>query len=88
MSSDGDYYVVTVLCLQTDLGVKASALKKHCESEEKFGVNLNDFSCATLKCREAHMSYIDFLSERRPCVIPDVVLSRFVDVYVSLAGTN
>ena len=48
----------TMLCLQTDLGVKASALKKHCESEEKFGVKLNDFTCATVKCSEAHMSCV------------------------------
>ena len=60
-----------MLCLQTDLGVKASALKHrymlrlHCVSEEKFGVKLCDFTCATLKCREAHVSYIECLSERR-----------------------
>ena len=63
-------------------------LKKHCESEEKFGVKLNDFTCATLKCRETHMSYIECMSERRRCVIPDVVESRSEDVYVSLAGSN
>ena len=55
----------------------------HCVSEEKFGVKLNDFTRATLKCREAHASYIECLSERRRCVIPDVVESRSVDVYVS-----
>ena len=62
--------------------------KHHCVSEEKFGVKLNDFTCATLKCREAHVSYIECLSERRRCVIPDVVESRSVDEYVSLAGSN
>ena len=53
-----------------------------------FGVKLNDFTWATLKCREAHVSYIECLSERRGCVIPDVVESRPVDVCVSLAGSN
>ena len=77
----------SMLCLQTDLGVKASALQ-HCESEEKFGVKLNDFTSATLKCREAHMSYIECLSERRRCVIPNVVESLSVDMFVSLAGSN
>ena len=33
----------SMLCLQTDLGVKASALK-HYESEVKFGVKMNDAS--------------------------------------------
>ena len=62
-----------MLCFQTDLGVKASALKHmcygllylHCVSEENFGVKLNDFTCATLKYRESHVSYIECLSERR-----------------------
>ena len=57
-------------------------------SEEKVGVKLNDFTCAALKFREAHVSYIECLSERRRCVIPDVVESRSVDVYVSLAGSH
>ena len=40
-----------MLCLQTDLGVKAPSLRVR----RKFGVKLNDFiTCATLKCREAH----------------------------------
>ena len=57
-------------------------------SEDKFGVKLNDFTCSTLKCSEAHVSYIECLSERRRCVIRDVVDSRSVDVYVSFAGSN
>ena len=77
----------SMLCLQTYLSVKASALK-NCDSEDKFGVKLNDFTCATLKCREAHTSYIECLSARRRCLRPDVVESRSVDVYVSLAGSN
>ena len=66
----------TLLCLQTDLGVKASA------PEEKFGVKLNYYTCATLKCREAHVSYmyIECLSELQWCVRPDVVESQSVDV--------
>ena len=59
----------------------------HCVLDEKFGVKLNDVTSATLKCREAHVSYIECLSERR-CMIPDVVESRSVDVYISLAGLN
>ena len=77
-----------MLRLQIDLGVKAYMLYLHCESDEKFGVKLNDFTCATLKCREAHMSYIECLSERRRYVIPDVVETQSVDVYVSLADSN
>ena len=60
----------------------------HYVSEEKHGVKLNDFACATLKSREAHVTYIECLSERRQCIVPDVVESRTVDVYVSLAGSN
>ena len=60
----------------------------HCVSEEKIGVKLNDFTVATLKCSETHVSYIECLSEQRRCVIPDVVESRSVDVYISLAGSN
>ena len=58
------------MCLQTDLGVKALVLREvhllhfYCMSEEKIGVNFNDFSCSTLKCREAHVSYIECLSGR------------------------
>ena len=63
-------------------------LHLHCVSEEKIGVELNDFTSATLKCRKGHVSYIECLSERRRCVIPDVVESRSVDVYVFLAGSN
>ena len=76
----------TMLCLQPDLGFKASALKKHWESEEKFGVK--DFTGATLKCKEDQVSFIECLSEWQLCVTPDVVESRSVDVYVSLAGSN
>ena len=57
-------------------------------SEGTLGVKLNDFTIATLKCREAQVSYIESLSERWRCVIPDVVESRSEDVYVSLAGSN
>ena len=53
-----------------------------------FGVKLNDFTCAALKCRKAHISYIECLSERRRCVLPDVVESRSVDVYVFLPSSN
>ena len=76
-----------MLCLKTDLCVKAAAVK-HCESEVKIRVELNEFTRATLKCRNAHMRYIEYLSERRRCVIPNVVESRSVDVYVSLTGSN
>ena len=83
MSSAGDYHVVftnRLLCQGFDF--LAYMLYLHCVSEEKFGIKLNDFTCATLKCREAHVSYIECLSERQRCVIPDVVESRSVDVYV------
>ena len=43
-----------MLCLQTDLGVKALALKHICYTftacrKKEIGVKLNDFTCATLK---------------------------------------
>ena len=72
MSSDGDYHVV----------FKTRPWFQGFDFEEKFGVKFNDFTCATLKCWEAPLSYIECLSERRSCLIPDVVESRSVDVYV------
>ena len=89
MSSAGDYHVVlTNRPWCQGFGSKAYVLYVHCLSEETCGVKVNDFKSATLKCREPHVSFIDCLSERRRCVIPDVVESRSVDVYVSLAGSN
>ena len=49
---------------------------------------MKDFTGATLKCKEDQVSFIECLSEWQLCVTPDVVESRSVDVYVSLAGSN
>ena len=73
--------------LQTARGIMALAFKKselvylHCVSKEKFGVTLKGFSntCISLICREAHMSYIEKMSERRRCLVPDVVEHQPVD---------
>ena len=67
-------------------GVVASAFKKaelvyiHCVSKEKFGVTLKGFSCVSLISREAHVSYIENMSEQRRCLVPDVVENQPVDV--------
>ena len=50
--------------------------------DEKFGVKLNGFTCVTLICSEAHVSYIECLSKRRRCAMPDVFESQSVDVFV------
>lgn len=74
------------MLLHTARGVKASAFKNvdllyvHCVSEEKFTVSLKGFSCVTLVCRETHVSYLENMSERRRCLIPDVVENQSVDV--------
>ena len=60
----------------------------HCVSEVKKWCQVEWFYLCILKCRETHVSYIECLSVRRRCVIPDVVESRSVDVYVSHAGSN
>ena len=63
-------------------GVVASAFKKaelvyiHCV----FGVTLKGFSCVSLISREAHVSYIENMSEQRRCLVPDVVENQPVDV--------
>ena len=49
-------------------------LNLHCVSEENFGVKLNDFPCATMKCREAHVSYIECMSKRLVYNYPDCVV--------------
>lgn len=72
--------------LHTARGVKALAFKDvdllyvHCVSEEKFSVSLKGFTCVTLVCRETHMSYLENMSQRRRCLIPDVVENESVDV--------
>ena len=72
--------------LLTARGVKALAFKNvdllyvHCVSEEKFTVRLKGFTCVTLVCRETHVSYLVNMSERRRCLIPDVVENQSVDV--------
>ena len=70
--------------LQTTRGIMALAFKKselaylHCVSKEKFGVTLKGFTCILLICREAHVSYIEKMSERS-CLVPDVVEHQPVD---------
>ena len=72
-------------CLQTARGIMASAFKKaelvyiHCVSKENFSVTLKGFTCVSLICREAHVSYIENMSERRRCLVPDVVEDQPVD---------
>ena len=74
------------MVLLTARGVKASAFKNvdllyvHCVSEEKFTVRSKGFTCVTLVCRETHVSYLENMSERRRCLIPDVVENQSVDV--------
>ena len=69
--------------------LKASALREayilysHCVSEVTFGVKLKGFTRATLKCERK--------LERRATIRINtqyVVESHYVDVYVSLAGSN
>ena len=55
--------------LQTARSIMALAFKKselvylHFVLKEKFGVTLKGFTCISLICREAHMSYIKKMSE-------------------------
>ena len=71
--------------LHTARGVTASAFKNvellyvHCVSEEKFRVSLKGFTCVTLVCRETHVSYLESMSKRRCCLIPDVVENQSVE---------
>ena len=73
------------MVLLTARGVKASAFQNvdllyvHCVSEEQFTVRLKGFTCVTLVCRETHVSYLENMSERRRCLIPDVVESQSVE---------
>ena len=79
--------------LQTARGIMALAFKKselvylHCVSKEKFGVTLKGFTCISLICREAHVSYIEKMSERRRCLVPDVVEHQPVDALFEDQGT-
>ena len=79
--------------LQTARGIMALAFKKselvylHCVSKEKFGVTLKGFTCISLICREAHVSYIEKMSERRQCLVPDVVEHQPVDALFEDQGT-
>ena len=72
--------------LHTTRGVKALAFKNlallyiHCVSEEKFTVSVKGFTCVILLCRETHVSYLENMSERRHCLIPDVVENQSMDV--------
>ena len=74
------------MLLHTARGVTASAFKNvdllyaHCVSEEKFIVSLKGFTCVTLVCRETHVNYLENMSERRRCLIPDVVDNQSVNV--------
>ena len=74
------------MVLLTARGVKASAFQNvdllyvHCVSEEQFTVRLKGFTCVTLVCRETHVSYLENMSERRHCLIPDVVENQSMDV--------
>ena len=77
---------MAAMLLQTTRGVTASAFKNvgllyvHCVSKEKFSVTLKGFSCVSLVCRETHVSYLENMSDRRRCIIPDVVENQSVDV--------
>ena len=79
--------------LHTARGVKASAFKNvdllyvHCVSEEKFSVSLKGFTCVTPVCRETHVSYLENVSERPRCLIPDVVENKSVDVLLERRET-
>ena len=65
MDSAGDDHVVfTNRPWCQGFGSLAYMLYLKCVSEEKFGVKLNDFTCATLKCGEAHVSYIELIKEK------------------------
>lgn len=70
----------------TARGVTASAFKDvellyvHCVSKEKFSVTLKGFSCVSLVCREAHVSYVENMRERRKCLVPDLVENQSVDI--------
>lgn len=68
----------------TARGVTASAFKDvelfyiHCMSKEKLSVTLKWFSCVSLVCREAHVSYLENMRVRRKCLVPDVVENQSV----------
>ena len=64
---------------------KSELVYLHCLSKEKFGVTLKGFTCISLICREAHVSYIEKMSERR--LVPDVVEHQPVDALFEDQGT-
>jgi len=75
-----------MLHVRTSFGVKATAFNNvellyvHCVSKEKFSVCIKGFTCVTLVCRETHVSYVENMSERRRCLVPDVIENQSVDV--------
>ena len=67
---------------------KSELVYLHCVSKEKFGVTLKGFTCISLICREAHVSYIKKMSEQQWCLVPDVVEHQPVDALFEDQGTS